>query len=297
MKTDAGVKQFEAIANDISDLVLEFGGALSGEHGDGLVRSPFMEKMFGPALYDAFRTIKQTFDPHGLFNPGKIVDCPSHHVQPALRIEVRRSQSGHVLRLRGWRRRRRDRDVQRTGRLPQDARRDDVPVVHGDARRAALDARTGQRPSLDHRGTTWRVRAWRSAASTSRSTSASNAAHARPNVLSVSTSPASRASSSPTTGSVTVRRSKRACSATCRRSPRGAAGSHRSRTGSPPAARRAASTSDSSASIDRRRLPQFKRRTLRRRAPRRQRAMSTPSCSTTRSRTTTTRRLGSPRSA
>ena len=76
MKTDAGVKQFEAIANDISDLVLEFGGALSGEHGDGLVRSPFMEKMFGPTLYGAFRTIKQTFDPHGLFNPGKIVDAP-----------------------------------------------------------------------------------------------------------------------------------------------------------------------------------------------------------------------------
>ena len=50
MKTDAGVRQFEAIANDVSDLVLEFGGALSGEHGDGLVRSPFMEKMFGPAL-------------------------------------------------------------------------------------------------------------------------------------------------------------------------------------------------------------------------------------------------------
>jgi FAD/FMN-containing dehydrogenase/Fe-S oxidoreductase len=76
MKTDAGVRQFEAIANDISDLVLEFGGALSGEHGDGLVRSPFMEKMFGPALYGAFRIIKQTFDPNGIFNPGKIVDAP-----------------------------------------------------------------------------------------------------------------------------------------------------------------------------------------------------------------------------
>ena len=70
------MRQFEAIANDISDLVLEFGGALSGEHGDGLVRSPFMEKMFGPALYGAFRTIKHTFDPHGIFNPGKIVDAP-----------------------------------------------------------------------------------------------------------------------------------------------------------------------------------------------------------------------------
>ena len=76
MKTDAGVRRFEAIANDVSDLVLEFGGALSGEHGDGLVRSPFMAKMFGPELYEAFRTIKRTFDPNGIFNPGKIVDAP-----------------------------------------------------------------------------------------------------------------------------------------------------------------------------------------------------------------------------
>jgi FAD/FMN-containing dehydrogenase/Fe-S oxidoreductase len=76
LKTDAGIRQFEAIASDIADLVLEFGGALSGEHGDGLVRSPFMQKMFGPVLYDAFRRIKHTFDPDGIFNPGKIVDAP-----------------------------------------------------------------------------------------------------------------------------------------------------------------------------------------------------------------------------
>ena len=76
MKTEDGVRRFESIANDVSDLVLEFGGALSGEHGDGLVRSPFMEKMFGSELYQAFRTIKRTFDPNDLFNPGKIVDAP-----------------------------------------------------------------------------------------------------------------------------------------------------------------------------------------------------------------------------
>ncbi len=76
MKTAEGIRKFEAIATDVADLVLEFGGALSGEHGDGMVRSPFMEKMFGPVLYDAFRTIKRTFDPHGIFNPGKIVDSP-----------------------------------------------------------------------------------------------------------------------------------------------------------------------------------------------------------------------------
>ena len=76
LKTEAGVRQFEAIASASVDLVLAYGGALSGEHGDGLVRSCFMERMFGPALYQAFRHIKQTFDPHGILNPGKIVDAP-----------------------------------------------------------------------------------------------------------------------------------------------------------------------------------------------------------------------------
>jgi FAD/FMN-containing dehydrogenase/Fe-S oxidoreductase len=76
MKSEAGVNQFEAIASDVADLVLEFGGALSGEHGDGLVRGPFMRRMFGDTLYEAFREIKRTADPKGLLNPGKIVDAP-----------------------------------------------------------------------------------------------------------------------------------------------------------------------------------------------------------------------------
>jgi FAD/FMN-containing dehydrogenase/Fe-S oxidoreductase len=76
MKTEEGVRKFESIARAVADLVLEYGGALSGEHGDGLVRSPFMRQMFGPALYEAFREVKRTFDPQGIFNPGKIVDAP-----------------------------------------------------------------------------------------------------------------------------------------------------------------------------------------------------------------------------
>ena len=76
MKTAAGVATFEAIANDVADLVLEFGGALSGEHGDGMVRGPFTGKMFGPVLYEAFRDVKRAFDPDGVFNPGKIIDTP-----------------------------------------------------------------------------------------------------------------------------------------------------------------------------------------------------------------------------
>jgi FAD/FMN-containing dehydrogenase/Fe-S oxidoreductase len=76
LKTEDGIRRFEAIAGEVADLVLKYGGALSGEHGDGLVRSPFQEKMFGPVLYNAFREIKRTFDPLNLLNPGKIVDAP-----------------------------------------------------------------------------------------------------------------------------------------------------------------------------------------------------------------------------
>jgi FAD/FMN-containing dehydrogenase/Fe-S oxidoreductase len=76
LKTEEGVRRFQAIADEVADLVLKYGGALSGEHGDGLVRSPFQEKMFGPALYQAFREIKRAFDPQNLLNPGKIVDAP-----------------------------------------------------------------------------------------------------------------------------------------------------------------------------------------------------------------------------
>ncbi len=75
LKTVEGVAMFERIATEVADLVLEFGGALSAEHGDGLVRSPFQRKMFGPVVYDAFCEIKHAFDPEGLFNPGKIVEA------------------------------------------------------------------------------------------------------------------------------------------------------------------------------------------------------------------------------
>ena len=76
LKTAEGIGKFESIAEKVADLVLEYGGALSGEHGDGLVRSPFMRKMFGDTLYEAFREVKRTFDPLGILNPGKIVDAP-----------------------------------------------------------------------------------------------------------------------------------------------------------------------------------------------------------------------------
>ena len=76
LKQGEDIGRMESISEAVSDLVLEFGGAMSGEHGDGLVRSVWNEKMFGPRIYDAFRNVKAAFDPHGIMNPGKIVDSP-----------------------------------------------------------------------------------------------------------------------------------------------------------------------------------------------------------------------------
>ncbi len=76
LKDGADVSRMRAIVEDITDLVLDFGGALSGEHGDGLARSEWNRKMFGDAVYQAFRQVKAAFDPQGLLNPGKVVDAP-----------------------------------------------------------------------------------------------------------------------------------------------------------------------------------------------------------------------------
>jgi Fe-S oxidoreductase len=76
LKQDAEVEKLRAIAEQVSDLVLEFGGAMSAEHGDGLARSCWNEKLFGPVIYGAFRELKSAFDPKGIMNPGKIVDAP-----------------------------------------------------------------------------------------------------------------------------------------------------------------------------------------------------------------------------
>ncbi len=63
------------VAEEVKDLVGEFGGVNSSEHGDGLARSEFNRDVFGPELYEAMRSVKRLFDPEGLLNPGKIVDA------------------------------------------------------------------------------------------------------------------------------------------------------------------------------------------------------------------------------
>ena len=71
------VKKMHAIADSAFEMVKEYEGSWCGEHGDGLVRGEYIERFFGPTLYDAFRQVKTLFDPNNHLNPGKIIDTPA----------------------------------------------------------------------------------------------------------------------------------------------------------------------------------------------------------------------------
>ncbi|MDQ3308552.1 MAG: FAD-binding protein [Gemmatimonadota bacterium] len=76
LKRGEDVQRMQRIARDVAELVVEFGGSLSGEHGDGLARSEFLPLMFGPEIMELHRGVKKIFDPESRMNPGKIVDGP-----------------------------------------------------------------------------------------------------------------------------------------------------------------------------------------------------------------------------
>jgi FAD/FMN-containing dehydrogenase/Fe-S oxidoreductase len=77
LKTPRGLEQVKAIADEIFELVAEFHGTISSEHGDGRARSPYLEKMYGPTILRAFRELKGAFDPDNRLNPGNIVASPA----------------------------------------------------------------------------------------------------------------------------------------------------------------------------------------------------------------------------
>jgi FAD/FMN-containing dehydrogenase/Fe-S oxidoreductase len=76
LKQATDVRKMRAIAEEAFALVAEYKGSHSGEHGDGIVRSEFHERMYGTEVTDLFKRVKQRFDPGNLMNPGKIVDPP-----------------------------------------------------------------------------------------------------------------------------------------------------------------------------------------------------------------------------
>lgn len=94
LHTAEGIAKFRRFMEEASDLVLSFGGSLSGEHGDGQAKGELLPKMFGPELIEAFREFKRIWDPDWKMNPGKIVDAnpldshvrvgPEHRPMPTM---------------------------------------------------------------------------------------------------------------------------------------------------------------------------------------------------------------------
>jgi FAD/FMN-containing dehydrogenase/Fe-S oxidoreductase len=74
LRTADGLRNYRSFLEDASDLVVSYGGSLSGEHGDGQQRAEFLAKQYGHELVDAMREFKRIWDPRGRMNPGKVID-------------------------------------------------------------------------------------------------------------------------------------------------------------------------------------------------------------------------------
>ena len=99
LRLDKDVAAMRAIAEEAFDLVKAYKGSHSGEHGDGIVRSEFHEKMFGERLVGAFEQVKDRFDPAACYNPGKIVRAPKFDdraISVTGRTITRRSITTHL---------------------------------------------------------------------------------------------------------------------------------------------------------------------------------------------------------
>jgi len=75
LQSEAGIRNYFEFVNRAADLVVSYGGSLSGEHGDGQSRAALLPKMFGPELIKAFGEFKSTWDPDNKMNPNKVVNA------------------------------------------------------------------------------------------------------------------------------------------------------------------------------------------------------------------------------
>ena len=196
VKTREGVEQLRTIAREVSDLVVEFGGAMSGEHGDGLARSLWNAKLFGPEVYGCFEAVKQAFDPDNLLNPGKVVAAPDpgdnlrigpdyHPREPDATVLDFSDQGGFARAVEM---------CSGVGACRKTATGTMCPSYMVTRDEEHTHPRPRQRPAAGDVGRAARRRAGRTRRSTRRSTSASSARRARASARPTSTWPSSRPS-------------------------------------------------------------------------------------------------------
>ena len=143
LQSKDGIAKFRKFMEEAADLVVSYGGSISGEHGDGQSRGELLPKMFGPELVQAFREFKSAWDPDWKMNPGKLIE--PYKLDENLRLGAAYSPwepktnfqfvadhgslaAGHAA-LRGRR------------QVPPRRRRPDVPQLSRHARRRTLHAR------------------------------------------------------------------------------------------------------------------------------------------------------------
>ena len=90
LKSSEGRQKFRALLMDTAQLVKKYGGSLSGEHGDGRLRGEFIAYMLGPENYQLCKDLKTCWDPHNIFNPGKVIDPPpmNEHLRSEADVRV-----------------------------------------------------------------------------------------------------------------------------------------------------------------------------------------------------------------
>ena len=76
LKDPAEVRKMASIADEVFAIVMDYGGSMSGEHGDGLARSRYNQWLFGETIYRGFLELKDALDPQNILNPGKVVNAP-----------------------------------------------------------------------------------------------------------------------------------------------------------------------------------------------------------------------------
>ncbi|NLE33714.1 MAG: FAD-binding protein, partial [Bacteroidales bacterium] len=97
LKDPDDIRTFHGLAEDMAGLIKKYRGSLSGEHGDGRLRGEFIPLMLGPHNYALLKELKKTWDPYGLFNPGKITDTPPMTESLRYPAGERRSFPGQVF--------------------------------------------------------------------------------------------------------------------------------------------------------------------------------------------------------
>ncbi len=136
LRTTEGLKKMRRFLDDAASLVVEHGGSISGEHGDGQSKAELLPKMFGPELIEAFREFKSIWDPDWKMNPGKVVDPFPITSKSAAWPRLCASARAHSFQLPGgWRKLQAGGDPLRGRRqmpLRRAGRQRHVPELHGD---------------------------------------------------------------------------------------------------------------------------------------------------------------------